>query len=88
MTLLILLGLVALVMVGVSFKTNSKVQKFLDKHNQKQYLPKAISMLILTAQVSELIRVVEHTNFVNITAALMLLAIVVATKRSGSEDVI
>ncbi len=47
-------------------------------------LPHAVSMLIVTAQISELVKVVEHVTVVNMTAALLLLTVMVATK-TGTE---
>jgi hypothetical protein len=87
MTLLIFLGVFASAMLGYAIKSNSKVQKYLDKSTRKEYLPKAISMLVLTVQFGELIKAVEHTNFVSVTSAIMLLVIVIATKKSGSEEI-
>jgi hypothetical protein len=84
-TSLFLLGASAVAMVLLALKKTAKTNAFVAKRLAiKPYASRAISMLILTAQVSELVRVVEHVSIVNIAAALMLLAIIVATK-SGTE---
>ena len=85
MSFLSLMAVVAIVFVAGAFSHTSKIKTALQKHaSVSHYLPKAVTALILTAQVSELVRVVEHVSIVNFTAALLLLAIVVATK-SGTE---
>ncbi len=81
---LFLLGIVAVVIFGSVFVNTAKVKTFVSNKTHTRYIPKAISMLLLTAQISELVRVVEHVNIVNLSAALLLLVIVVATK-SGIE---
>ena len=63
----------------------AKVQAKLRKHKAvSHYVPKAVGALILTAQVSDLVKVVEHVSIVNFVGALLLLAIVAGTK-SGTE---
>jgi hypothetical protein len=82
---LFLLVIIAVVAVVSAIERHSKLQSALAKRKTAaQYLPKAIGMLVLTAQVSELVRVVEHVTIVNLAAALLLLAIIVATK-TGTE---
>ena len=81
---LFLLGIAVCVMVVGSIFSTAKTKALTSKLAKVSYIPKAVSVLILTAQISELVKVVEHTNIVTVTAALMLLAIVIATK-SGTE---
>jgi hypothetical protein len=82
---LFLLVVIACVAVVSAIKQHGKFQAVLAKRKATaQYLPQAIGMLVLTAQVSELVRVVEHVTIVNLAAALLLLAIIVATK-TGTE---
>jgi hypothetical protein len=84
MTLFLIVA-IACVAVVSAIERHGKFQAALAKHKSTtQYLPQAISMLVLTAQVSELVRVVEQVNIVNLAAALLLLAIIVATK-TGTE---
>jgi nitrate reductase gamma subunit len=80
-----LLAGAALVLIGVSFKqTKQSLKDIAAKHRAQSILPKAVSVLILTAHASELIKVVEHASIVNITAALLFLVIVLAS-RPGTE---
>ena len=73
------------VLVLAAVKSNAKLHNALKRHSSASwYLPQAISMLIITAQVSELVKIVEHVSIVNVAAAMLLLAIMVATK-SGTE---
>jgi hypothetical protein len=84
MTLFLLVCIAAVAALS-AIKQHGKLQAVLAKRKATtQYLPKAIGMLVLTAQVSELVRVVEHVTIVNLAAALLLLAIIVATK-TGTE---
>lgn len=69
-----------------AYRHGKQLRLVLKKHHGKlRVLPQAITMLVMTAQVSELVRVVEHVSIVNVTAALLLLSIVLAT-RSGTES--
>jgi hypothetical protein len=71
--------------VAYGVRESFKLRKVLNKQPSRiRYLPRAISMLVLTAQVSELVRVVEQVSVVKIIAALFLLAIV-AAGTSGTE---
>lgn len=84
MTLLLVLGVLAI--VGVGYYQTNKLHRFLDKHKSKtKHLPRAIGLLITVAQISELSRVVEHISIVHVAAALFLLAVLLAT-RSGAES--
>jgi hypothetical protein len=83
---LFLMGIVAVVALLSSVGHTNKLHRFLNKRAMgTQVVPKAITMLVMTAQVSELVKVVEHVSIVNVSAALMLLAIIIATK-SGTEN--
>jgi len=83
---LLFLCLGAGLVVLAAVKNSVKIHKAVTQHSRKiRVLPQAIGLLVLTAQVSELVKVVEHVSMVNIVAALFLLAIVLATK-SGTES--
>jgi hypothetical protein len=74
------------VVVLVAVKNNTEVHSLLKKHSKKVgYLPKAISMLAITAQIPELAKVLEHVSLIHVATSLFLLAILVATK-SGTES--
>ncbi len=85
MNTLLFLMVGAAVLVLVSVKNNTRVGNVLKKHSQVGYLPKAISMLAITAQIPELIKVLEHVSLIHVVTSLFLLAILVATK-SGTES--
>lgn len=82
-TPLVLLGLIAFAGVLLARRGNRRVQRLM-KQPARRYLPQAISMLVLTAQITELIRVVQHLSIVTVSAALMLFVIVAADKQ-GTE---
>ena len=85
MTLLVLMGGMAVVMlVGARSETQQLKATLVRKLPPTQYLPKAVSMILIAAQVSELLKMVEHVTIVHVVAALLLLTIVVAS-RSGTE---
>ncbi len=86
MNSLLFLAIGAVVLVIFAAQSSSKLRGIIAKHSVKaSLLPQAITLLVLTAQVSELVKVVEHVSPINIAAALFLLAIVAAAK-SGTES--
>lgn len=85
-SLLAVLGLLAIVLVIAAARDSHKLRGALQKHSSKlSMLPQAISMLLVTAQLPELVRMVGQISPVNIAAALLLLAITAAVK-SGTEN--
>lgn len=87
MTALVLMGGLALLMLlGVRGETKRLKVSLAKKLPQTQALPKAIGMLLIVAQISELLKMVEHATIVHVATALLLLAIATAT-RSGPERV-
>jgi hypothetical protein len=82
--LFLLAGLAAVMLFGALKQTKQLKAKLVKKLPPAQYLPKAVSLLLVTAQISELVKMVEHISIVTVAAALLLLAIVLAT-RSGIE---
>lgn len=85
MSVIFLLAGIAAVMLFGAFKQTRQLKATLVKKLPRaQYLPKAISLLLMTAQISELVKMVEHISIVTVSAAMLLLAIVLAT-RSGIE---
>ncbi len=82
---LFLMVVVALVALLASFMHNQKLHSFLQKRNTKpNYLPTVVTTLVMTAQLSELVKAVEHVDIVHMSAAVMLLVVIVAGK-SGTE---
>lgn len=82
---LLLTGLVAGVMVLFAMRQSASVKAIIKNHSAKiSVLPKAVSVLILVAQISELVKMLDHVSIVNVTASLFLLAIMSAAK-SGTE---
>jgi hypothetical protein len=83
MILFLTLGIAAMVEVYVTLsKYHPKI--VLPAKTIKKHFPMAVQALVLVAQAGELVKVVDHVSPVNLAAALLLLAILVAT-RSGTE---
>lgn len=83
---LFLIGIAALAILAVAVAQTRKTKAVILKQiASKRVLPKTISLLIIAAQATELVRVIEHASIVNVSAALLLLAIVVASA-SGTES--
>ena len=83
-----LVGIVAvglIVAAGVYLHARANVNPTVAKKAFKTHIPRAISALILTAQFSELVKVVQHVSIVNFSAAVLLLAVLAATQ-SGTEE--
>ena len=79
------LAVAAGVIILAAARESKKTRALLKKHSGKvNALPRTISVLILTAQLSELVKMLDHATIVNITASLFLLAIMAAAK-SGTE---
>lgn len=82
---LFLMAVAVVVVVGSAARGTSRVKALLSRNLPKTaVLPKAVSMLVVAAQITELVKAVEHVSIVNVTAALLMLAIVAAAK-SGTE---
>lgn len=84
MSLLYLLGGIGLVILLGAMWQTGKLRKILKRKTIKAHFPQALSMLLVVSQASELVRLVEHVSVVTVVAALLLLAILLATK-SGTE---
>jgi hypothetical protein len=85
-TSLLFLLVAAGALVFFAREGNNKVRQALQKKSPHfNLLPKAITLLAITAQASELVKVLEHISFVHIATALFLLTITVALK-SGTES--
>ena len=83
MILFLVLGIGVVVLLSAIGQT-AKVRKVLASKSSYSHIPHAIQVFVLIVQAGELVRVVEHTNWVNVASALLLLTIVVASK-SGIE---
>ena len=87
MNSLLFLGLCAGVIVLAGMQQSNKVRAVLKQHSAKiSAVPKMVSVLILTAQISELIKMIDHVSIVNVTASLFLLVIMIAAK-SGTYEI-
>lgn len=83
--LFLMAGAVAVIVLASIAQTRNSLSVIAKKVPATKVLPKAVSVLILTAHASELIKVIEHASIVNVAAALLLLAVLAAV-RSGTED--
>jgi hypothetical protein len=73
-------------LVIVAAQQSKKLRKSLTKPNKKvQLLPKIISLFVISAQASELLKVLDHVTITNVAATLFLLVILVASK-SGTKN--
>ena len=76
-----ILGLALGLMLFVSFKKTLQNKAYVAKKlANAKVLPKGISMLLVAAQLIELVRVMEHATIVTVFAAAFLLAVAVASK--------
>lgn len=79
------LAVAAGIIILAAARESKNTQALLKKYSGKvTALPKAISVLVLTAQLSELLKMLDHATIVNVTGSLFLLAILAAAK-SGTE---
>ena len=83
---LLFLSLAAGAITIAAVRNNRKLHAVVQKRvGQKTLLPQAVSLLVITAQIPQLLRMLEHVSLTQVVASLFLLAIVVAT-RSGTES--
>ncbi len=78
MTLFLVAGLALVWLFRLKTGKDSKAGK-------RSVVPEAVGVLVMSAQISELVHMVEHITVVNLAAALLLLAVVVAYK-TGAES--
>ncbi len=83
-TLFLLVGLATVMLFGAKFDTTQLKAKLKKRVPPVKFLPRAIGLALIAAQCSELLKMVEQTSLVHLVAALLLLAVILAT-RSGTE---
>jgi hypothetical protein len=66
-------------------RESQKVKRTLRRRKKAPLLPKALTLLIVGAQVSELLKVVTQASVTSLVATLFLLAMVAAAQ-SGTEN--
>ncbi len=85
MTALILMaGLAAVMLVGARKETKQLQATLAKRLPPAQYLPKVVSLALVVAQISELLKMIEQASIVHLAATLLLFAIAMAG-RSGIE---
>ncbi len=84
MALFLIVGVVAVLGLSGFIQTSQLKKVFKQQKAVRQHIPMALEACILTAQAGELVRVVEKASLENITAVLILLVIIVAS-RLGTE---
>lgn len=68
-------------------RNTANISSFLvRKFAKRQMLPKAVTTLMAAAQLSELVRIVEHVSIVHVVGAIMLLVILLAAKTGTGEE--
>lgn len=77
---ILLVGLVILVMLVSAIRETNKVKAVLSKAHARTHLPRMVTTLVVAVQFHELIRVIEHVSPVHLVGALLILAVVLATK--------
>ena len=82
---LVLLAVLAAAALAMAKKQTARLQKAISRAPRFALLPRAVTALVLAAQLSELVKAMEHADIVRITAALMLLGVMAAAK-NGTEE--
>ena len=81
MPILLFLGLAALTAAFGAALSGARLNKTLATHAAKApTASRAIGALVVVAQLTELVRLVEHANLATFAGAIMLLCIIVANK--------
>lgn len=74
----LLTGIGAVITLAAAIHTRQLKATVRQKSPAIHYLPRAISLLLIVAQASELLKMIEHVTIVHVAAAMMLLAITMA----------
>ena len=72
-------------LVVFAARESKKLRRALAKPKKTRLLPQVISLFVVSAQVSELLKVLDHVTVTNVAATLFLLVRLVASK-SGTES--
>lgn len=83
--LIMFLIVAAGLLVVAAARESKKLRRALAKPKTIRLLPQIISLFVVAAQVSELLKVLDHVTVTNVAATLFLLVILVASK-SGTES--
>lgn len=83
---ILLVGLVILVMLVSAMRETGKVKAVLNKTHARTHLPRMVTTLVVAVQFNELLKVIEHVSVVHIVGALLILAVVLATKGATEGD--
>lgn len=81
---LVIGGGIVFVAVLQSVAHTKRVSRLLQSKTVRHHFPLSIQLLVLLTEAGQLTKVVEHVSVVSLVAALLLLAILIAT-RSGTE---
>ena len=73
------------ILLAAAMRETKKLRKTLGPGKPRSFLPKAVTLLIVSAQLSELLKVVSQASVMHLVATLFLLAIVTAVQ-SGTES--
>jgi hypothetical protein len=84
----VLAGLAGLTMAANAISHTRRVKTVLAKTQSRNHLPTMVSALILTVQFSELLRVIDHASVTHIVGALLVLAVMLATKAGTEGEVL
>ena len=79
-TILWTVGSIALFAIIAAIANTRRVHSVLSNVTAKTQLPKAVAVIVLVAQASELTRVVSHVSIEHLLASIMLFTIIVAAK--------
>ncbi len=85
MALFLIVGVVAVIGLSGFIQTSRLNKVFSQRKAISHHIPMALEACILTAQAGELVRVVEKASLENITAVVILLVIIIAS-RLGTAD--
>ena len=83
LVLFLLLGAAAWAL-SHAFSHTAKLKPMLQSRTVTNHFPLVVQMLGIAVQTGELVRVVQHATIVNVAGALLILALVLAT-RTGTE---
>jgi hypothetical protein len=72
--------------IGQAVYGNMKTARIVHKRVQSVGFPRMISMLVVTAHLGELMRIIEHISVIHVVGALLLLALGAATSGHSHDN--
>ncbi len=83
---MVLVGIAVLIMIVSAICDNARIKTVITKTHAHTHVPRVVTSLVIAVQFHELLKVMEHISIVHIVGALLVLAILVASKGANESE--